>query len=154
MLDLRSKEVKRFWHAARQHYEVARTLAEFGGDKAFRSVGAYHAVYIGGYAVECGLKALYLSRVPVPRQAAEIDGRLKDLGHNLIGLSESIATRFGVAMPRDVRVRFRERVAPGWDVTMRYYAGQRSRRDAEEFLGAVKAVLDWIDGSGHGKPQT
>src|SRR5437016_4451926 len=107
MLNLRAKEVRRFWRAAQQHYVVALRLAEFGAAEIVRSAEAYHAVYMGGYAVECGLKALYLGRVPQRRHAAEIEGRLTDLGHNLAGLAESIATRFGVVMPRDVLGNFR-----------------------------------------------
>jgi hypothetical protein len=105
--------------------------------------------------VECGLKALYLSRVPQGRHAGLIDGRLKEIGHNLEGMYHSLGQTFGIEMPPPVRHLFRTRITPRrpagvagvWDVEMRYRAGMKVRKTALEFLDAVKRVLDWVNGA-------
>src|SRR2546429_495690 len=145
MLDLRAKEVRRFWRAALQHLRVARRLAEFGNDRVLQSEEAYHAVYVGGDAIECGLKALYLSRTGSARHEKLIDSTLKEIGHNLDGLYHSINSQFGITMPADVRNLFRTCITRIWFVGQRYAPGQRRRRDVNEFLDAVEEVLDWIE---------
>ena len=61
----KSKHVRRFLQAATARRQDAQFLLT-----AARSLGA---VYLGGYAVECALKALILSLRPEHEQRREID---------------------------------------------------------------------------------
>jgi hypothetical protein len=147
MLNLNLAEVRRFWRAATQHLRVARRLAGFGNQQILWSEEAFHAIYIGGYAVECGLKALYLSRMPVRRHRATVEKRFRELGHNLEGLYHSLNSQFGTKMTPDVLRQFRTYILATWSVGNRYNPGQARRRMAIEFLDAVETVLTWIEGA-------
>jgi hypothetical protein len=144
MLNLLFPEVRRFARAARQHYDVAVGLiavqVQSGGGA---SIEAYHAVYIGGYAVECALKALYLSRVQKARHRLVIEEKLKDLAHNLDGCCDSLRESFDVVMPLSLRTAFRTEVLPAWRVDMRYVPGRKQVADARRFLAVVRDILAW-----------
>jgi hypothetical protein len=107
------------------------------------SIEAYHAVYIGGYAVECTLKAVYLSRVDKGRHPAVIEGKFKGLGHNLDGCCDSLRELFGNDMPPPLRKVFRTLVLTEWRVDMRYMPGRKLLDDARYFLGVVEDILTW-----------
>lgn len=146
MLNLQSPEVLRLWHAATQHRDVANTLLRVQKRGVTRSIEAYHAVYIGGYAVECALKALILSRAPRAQHRDVIAGRFRELGHNLLGCFDSLKVRWGLMMPRSIHAVFRKDVAAKWRTDMRYSAGQARVVDARRLLDGVNAVLNWIQG--------
>jgi len=77
MLNLAFPEVRRFARAARQHHDVAVRLIAPQVRGVKESEEAYHAVYIGGYGVECALKAVYLSQLPERRHAVLIEGQVQ-----------------------------------------------------------------------------
>ena len=141
MLDYSFPAVSRFARAARQHHDVAVGLLA-GRGRVKESVEAYHAVYVGGYAPECALKAVYLNNVPEADHVGLIDERFKELGHNLYGCYDTVRQQFGKSMPRPLLDRFRH-VARLWDVRMRYWPGKRRTADARAFLDTVADVLDW-----------
>src|SRR5436309_684523 len=107
MLDYSFPAVGRFARAARQHHDVAVGMLAGRGKGTKESVEAYHAVYIGGYAAECALKAVYLTSVPEAEHQGLIDERFKELGHNLLGCYDSVRQRFGRHLPRPLLDRFR-----------------------------------------------
>ena len=148
MLNSLSSEALRFWHAAVQHRDVANKLLRLHERGATSSIEAYHAVYIGGYAIECAFKALYLSRVPKAELNRVIAGQFRELGHNLLGCYDSVTARFGIEMPRSTRWVFRKDVASKWRVEMRFSSGKLRLSDAKRFLRAVDETITWVEGVG------
>lgn len=142
MLNTRAREVNRFWRVALQHLEVSEFLVR-QTRLARDSYQAAAAIYLGGYSVECGLKALWLSQCP-ERQHGSYGEKLKELGHNLPGIIGSMRTRFGLVLPQEVFELMRRRIIPMWDVNARYRPGKRRSSDAVEFLAAVRRLLDWM----------
>src|SRR5947209_3325417 len=136
MLDYSFPAVSRFARAARQHHDVAVGMIGGLAKGAKASVEAYHAVYIGGYAPECALKAIYLNNVPEAEHEGLIGERFKELGHNLLGCYDTVRQQFGKSMPRPLLDRFRL-VVQVWDVQMRYWPGKMRTADAKTFLNTV-----------------
>lgn len=146
MLSLHLPEVARFWHAAMQHRDVANKLLAAQVRSVSSSIEAYHAVYIGGYAIECAFKALLLSRIRRRQHAQWLRTQFEGLGHNLEGCYDSLKERFGVEMPKAIRSVLRKEIASKWRVELRYSSGKTRTVDAKRFLQAVDTVLEWIQG--------
>ncbi len=100
------------------------------------------AQYIGGYALECTLKALILERTPVADKAKTLKkisssakmhrpdvllGRLRDLG---------------VLLPLDLAKRMRR---VDWTTNLRYETGRRDTGETTGFLKTVKRVYAWVE---------
>ena len=122
-------EVTRYRRAAERRLEDARFLA--GGVRE-RQTGA---VYLAGYAAECGLKALLLS---VTREADQPDSIYS---HSLLALRDA-CRRAGVNLPREEDRRIND--LADWDTTLRYNPGDTDPRDAADFLGKAAALLQFI----------
>ena len=104
------------------------------------------AQYVGGYAVECMLKALVIEVTPQNRRPPAGDDMLawmkKDFGHDLNAL-RAYAGRRGARMPRDVSSDFV--FVSTWDPQSRYEPGPGNAAEASRFLRAAKSVLKWAD---------
>lgn len=100
------------------------------------------AQYLGGYAVECSLKALILARTPDPDKPDKLKQissgakmhrpevlleELKQLG---IGLSSQLAKRMR---------RF------DWTTDLRYETGRRDSGETIAFRKTPKAIYDWVE---------
>lgn len=92
------KPVKRkipdFRRAAHQHLEAGRVLLESGG---FR----LQAMYLAGYAVECALKAMLVSRTPLKRQPQLIDSFRGAVSHDYEHLKARLA-KLKCNLPKEV----------------------------------------------------
>jgi hypothetical protein len=101
------------------------------------------AQYIGGYTVECSLKALILERTPTAdkeeilqkissgqkmHRADVLLGRLRDLG---------------VVLPLALAMRMRRF---DWTTDLRYETGRRDTGETIGFLKTAKAIYDWVEG--------
>jgi hypothetical protein len=101
------------------------------------------AQYIGGYTVECSLKALILHQTPDPDKPA----KLKQLtaGAKMhrpdILLGELRVT--GVALPLELAKRMRHF---DWTTDLRYETGRRDTGETIAFLKTAKAIYDWVEG--------
>ena len=120
-----------FLRAADQRLVDARTLLAAG-----RHAGA---VYVGGYVVECVLKAVHLSHVPAGRQAAVLSEYRTARSHNYQHLV-TLCERRGAVVPDAVL-----RVVRGssWATDLRYNPGEVDARDAEAFVASAASVADW-----------
>lgn len=143
MLNLQASEVRRFWRVAWQHQEIAEFLITSAAP-ARESTFAAAAIYLGGYAAECGLKAVLLSAVPSARHTQVVQDDLVSLGHNLAGILDCLRYKHGVVLPREVTDPIRTRVLPIWDVRHRYYPGKRLAQDAVALLRATEGLLAWM----------
>ena len=100
------------------------------------------AQYLGGYTVECSLKALILHLTPdaekevvlqMLRSGAKMHrpdvllGRLRDLG---------------VALPLEIARRMRRF---DWTTDLRYESGRRDTGETIALLRTAKAIYDWVE---------
>jgi HEPN domain-containing protein len=130
----RDIESRRFWRAALHRFEEAEFLLKNGYATA--------AVYLAGYAVECGLKALLLRETPTRRQEVLLEGFRGRQGHDLDGLRRRY--RAHAPIPEDVNRRLV--FVNSWSTDLRYSPGNIDRRDAEDFAAAVREVIEWAKG--------
>ena len=135
-----SKHVRLFRRAAERRLDDARFLAKSG--EVERMTGA---VYLAGYAVECGLKALLLSRTPAARQA----GLMNDSGgpfrgkrgHDVRALRIRCEAA-GTPLPAAERDRLLE--LHRWDTDMRYNPADTDADEAAVFLDAAGTFLQFV----------
>jgi hypothetical protein len=104
------------------------------------------AQYLGGYAVECMLKALVLVTTPAGERPLSgevtIEWLKKEFGHDLIGLRAGLARR-GIRMSREIAGEFV--FVSTWDPQLRYEPGPGDPDKTERFLLAAEAILRWAD---------
>jgi len=116
-------------HLADQRLEDAQVLL------ASRKRRYNGAVYLGGYTVECALKAAICTIKNLPSLPTEY--RTHDL--------EELLAATGLILPYELAAKFR--ILKAWSVDLRYQTQTWSVRDAREFLTCVKEVKQWINTS-------
>ena len=127
----------------------------FGSEDAARATGAR---YMGGFVIECLLKALLLARHPnlqVPVDPATLSRsdreafRLLYVSHELdamLGFLPEVETKLKVLRGADGRAvweRFRT-VCEQWTVYARYSPKLAKRDDAQAFLQTIREVKQWL----------
>ena len=132
----RGKEPLRFYRASTQRLQEARFLL-------FRGGYTTAAVYLAGYAVECILKALILSREPASRHTETLATFQGAHAHAFDWLRQRLNER-SVALPLSV-LRELTRIK-NWTTHLRYDPVTIKRREADGFLRAVENVIQWADG--------
>lgn len=128
---------QKFFRVATQRFAEAQFLFEGGRYAA--------SIYIGGYSIECGLKALILATVPKNRQE-EMAASFRGSGwHNFIRLVDAYIEGGGprppLAITKDLTY-----VHDEWSVELRYLAGEKPFRDAQRFVLSTDRILAWIKG--------
>jgi HEPN domain-containing protein len=128
---------RKFLRAAKQRFASAKLLLEAGLP--------LDSAYLGGYVVECALKALILRRTSVSRREAAASEICRGAaGHDLELLKKRLKDR-GVTMPIDVS-RALGRVVM-WSTNWRYEVGLIRYNEAEEFLKGAGEICDWVERS-------
>ena len=101
------------------------------------------AQYLGGYTVECSLKALILDRTPDADKPARLlrinSGAAMHRPEVLIGELR----RLGTVLPLSITKRMRRY---HWTTDLRYEAGRRDLGETIAFLNTAKAVHNWVEG--------
>jgi len=124
---------REYFRAADQRLSVAEFLHSWKFNLDAR--------YIGGYTVECSLKALILHLTPI----ADIPQVLEKISHGsnmhkhdtLFGMLRDM----GVQPPNDLRRRmFRFH----WDTSLRYETGLRDHGETTAFLRTAQWVHEWV----------
>ena len=129
-----SKNVRLFLRAAERRLADARVL-EGTGDPD-RMTGA---VYLAGYAVECGLMAMLLSAVPAAREAGVLATFRGAAAHDLRSLRRRYLETGGAAPPRRIARAFGD--VSAWSVALRYDPGRFDRREAARVFAAAEQIL-------------
>jgi HEPN domain-containing protein len=101
------------------------------------------AQYIGGYTVECSLKAIILERTA----AGDHEETLRKLSSGqkmhrpdvLLGKLRDL----GVTLPLELAKRMRKF---DWTTDLRYETGRRDTGETVAFLRTAKAIYDWAEG--------
>lgn len=134
----RSKHVRRFLNAATARRREADILLAAG-----RSAGA---VYLAGYAVECGLKALILALVPAHQQPAVIGQFRTAHAHNFDWLRSLHRAYGGAEPPVGVAVAFT--IVADWGTDLRYNPREAYTGDTDDFYDAVAVIMEWVERRG------
>jgi hypothetical protein len=124
-----------FLKVALQRLTVAEAVCEILGFNL-------DAQYLGGYAVECSLKALILEKTP----SAERPEMLKKISSGapmhrpevLLGKLKEYSVTLTADLARKMR-RF------DWTTDLRYEVGRRDTGETRALLRTAKAVYDWVE---------
>lgn len=132
---MQPKDSREFLKAAQQRLDAAEALL---GQKY-----TLDAQYLGGYAVECALKALILEGTV----DAERPGVLKKISsgakmHRPEVLLGELADR-GYEITADLAGRIRKMK---WKTELRYETGRRDTGETIAFLKTAKTVIKWVLG--------
>lgn len=131
-----SKTAKDYRRAALNRYDESRLLYEAG-----KCTGA---MYLAGYAVECMLKVLVLTTVPVAQQAefAKNEFRGSD-GHDFEILRTRYLVRQGGGLPSEIVQLFT--LVSDWSTDLRYDPRESKDDEADPFLTAVNGIITWAE---------
>lgn len=132
----RDKDARLFYRAAKQR--LADAVFLLGAERTTA------ATYLGGYCVECVLKALLLSRCPRGKKEDILNSFRRAGGHDFDRLRYVLSTYDQAPFPRPVVEAFV--IARVWATDLRYEVGSRPGDDTEEFLAAVETIFGWADG--------
>ena len=127
------------WIDIRQYMRAARQRLRSG--EALRSQDQWlDAIYLAGYAVECALKALLLSNLPVSRRRrTSFTGRG---WHDFERLKFELSRR-GVNFPPAVVNALR--TVRTWSTDLRYSAGPGNPSEALDFLESATIIVHWVE---------
>ena len=134
----RDKAVRKFRRAAEQRWLAARWL--FGESPYYLD-----AIYLGGYAVECALKALILHRTPnrkFPDIYVEITSGQK--AHDFEFLRGILRRKpINIVIPKSTMEEFRK--VATWSTSLRYETKRIGYDVGSDFLSAVARIRDWAE---------
>jgi HEPN domain-containing protein len=123
-----------FQKAAAQRLTTAETL--------LREKHNLDAQYLGGYTVECCLKALILELTPITDKAEKLkeitSGARMHRPEVLLGELRNL----GVSLPLDLAKRMRRF---DWITELRYETGRRDTGETTANLTTAKAIYDWVE---------
>ena len=138
----KDRDARRYYRGAMRRLEDAELIL----GKLNRAAAA---IYLGGYAVECILKALMIERTSKGDRGQLLRDLRRDdprtgrcYGHNLLGLRTGVIQR-GVDAPGPVLGEFV--YVESWSEEARYDPAEGSLRDAERFITAVRRIVAWAD---------
>jgi hypothetical protein len=137
----RTSSQPNYWRAAVQRLDTASLLLKLN-DPA-RNLDA---IYLAGYTVECGLKALILNRTSRSKQAGtfqELSSGAKS--HNFEYLELMLRLR-GCPLPLQCKESLK-RVVGIWSTELRYASRIESSRSAKDFLDNVRTIHSWVERS-------
>ncbi|HVS36652.1 MAG TPA: HEPN domain-containing protein [Gemmataceae bacterium] len=129
--------VRKFRQAARQRL----TTAEF----LLRHRMYLDAKYLGGYGIECALKALIFRRTP-DRAFAAMFKRLTSgkKAHDYEALKGILkSSPINQSIPASLAVSF-QRVA-SWATSLRYEVGRGNPKDTAAFFEAAREIVRWVE---------
>jgi hypothetical protein len=124
-----------FQKAARQRLIAAEILL---GKKL-----TLDAQYLGGYTVECSLKALVLHRTPDPEKLDKLKRITSGAKMHRPGVLLGELRDLGISLTLEIAKRMRRF---DWTTDLRYETGRRDTGETIAFLKTAKAIYDWVEG--------
>ena len=124
-----------FQRAAAQRLTTAETL--------LREKLTLDAQYIGGYTVECSLKALILELTPAADKPDTLRRLTSGARMHRADVLLGELRNFGVALPLDLARRMRRF---DWTTDLRYETGRRDTGETTALLRTAKAIYDRVEG--------
>lgn len=127
-----------FQKAAAQRLNAAETLLRWCREKL-----TLDSQYLGGYAIECSLKALILHLTPDPDKPEKLKhicgGAKMHRPDVLLGELKNL----GVSLPLEMAKRMRRF---DWTTDLRYETGRRDTGQTVALFKTAKAIHDWVEG--------
>lgn len=127
-------EVVRFLRAAAQRFAAAEALVL---ESYYRD-----ATYLGGYVIECLLKSLLLTRVPVRDRDRFVKAQFHGSRAHDYSVLMELLLRQGQTVPREIRQQIR-RAGEIWSVDLRYTPGRGRADEADALLSAARIITQW-----------
>ncbi len=101
------------------------------------------AQYLGGYTIECSLKALIMGRTPDPDKPDTLKKLTAGAKMHRPDVLLVELRNLGVALPLVLAKRMRQFE---WTTDLRYETGRRDTGETTAFLTTAKAIYDWVEG--------
>jgi hypothetical protein len=131
-----SSDARLYYRCAFQRYEEAEILK-----RADKTTGA---VYLAGYGIECILKALVLMAVPAAKRLETLRLFRGNKAHEYEWLRSLYLTNSNSRFPPDITQHFT--LVNDWSTDLRYTPQSVRDDEAEAFLAAAVAIINWADG--------
>jgi HEPN domain-containing protein len=123
-----------FQRAAAQRLTTAEIL--------FREKLTLDAQYLGGYTVECSLKALIIELTPKADRAEKLKGLTAGSKMHRPEVLLGELRLLGVLLPPTLPKRMRRF---DWTTDIRYETGRRDTGETAALLRTAKAVYGWVE---------
>jgi len=101
------------------------------------------AQYIGGYAVECALKALILETTAEPDRLTALAELTHGAKHHRAEILLDRLRGRGVFLPAELAKRMRRF---DWTTALRYEAGRKDTGETIGLLRTARAIYQWVEG--------
>lgn len=124
-----------FHKVAGQRLNTAQTLLRLGL--------TLDAQYIGGYTVECSLKALILHRTTDSEKQDTLKRITTGASMHQQDVLLGKLRELGIELPLELTKRMRRFY---WTTELRYETGRRDSGETTAFLKTAKAIYDWVEG--------
>jgi hypothetical protein len=129
--------IQKFNRAARERLKVSKFLFAHGF--------YLESMYFGGYVVECGFKAIILSRTPRSRREEVFrEMTAGEKGHRF-ELLKALLQDSGCSVPLIQAGFLREIARAHWATDWRYEVGGRTKKEAGAFLQNIEGFLEWTE---------
>jgi hypothetical protein len=124
-----------FLRAAHQRLDVAVEIMEF----LRRSL---EAQYVGGYSVECSLKALILEKTAEADRAAILQQLTQGAANHRPEVLLARLRDLGVVLTPELARRMRRF---DWTTDLRYETGRKDTGETNALLNTAGAVYEWVE---------
>lgn len=131
-----SSHARLFYRCAFQRFDEAGILRR----AEQRTIGC---VYLAGYAIECMLKALVLSRLNKKGQDEMLHSFRGGKAHDFEWLRQQYYQNGGDRFPSGINRKFN--LVSSWSTDLRYIPGKLTESEIDSFLAATEEILQWAD---------
>jgi hypothetical protein len=101
------------------------------------------AQYIGGYAIECSLKALILERSPESDRSALLYQLTHGASYHRAELLLGLLRDRGVYLTKELAKRMRRF---DWTTDLRYETGRKDTGETNGLLRTAREIYEWVKG--------
>lgn len=123
-------------------FQKAAAQRMTGAEALHRAKLNLDAQYLGGYTVECSLKALILHLTSDEKKATILKRITAGAKMHRPDVLLSELRKLRVALPVDIAKRMRRF---DWSTDLRYESGRRDTGQTVAFLNTAKAVYEWVE---------
>ncbi|WP_435022285.1 HEPN domain-containing protein [Tundrisphaera sp. TA3] len=101
------------------------------------------AQYIGGYAVECALKALILEKTPEADRPETLYRLTRGIAAHRKEVLLGRLRELGITLTPELAGRMRRF---DWDTSLRYETGRLDTGETRALLKTAKSICEWVGG--------
>jgi HEPN domain-containing protein len=127
---------------ARDFLSVAAQRLDAAGEIFEILRRSLEAQYIGGYSVECSLKALILEKTSEPDRTAMLGKLTRGSRHHRPEVLLDQLRQLGIALPPEIAKRMRRF---DWTTDLRYETGRKDTGETNALLKTARAIYQWVE---------